>query len=90
MKKIFNIIISCALSLSIIGCISVSIASAAYQNKYDLNEDGKNDVTDISLFALYLSGDSSPSNLSKYDFDNNRIISYRDYLEIRNYVNNPS
>lgn len=63
-----------------------STVSAAYQLKYDLNNDGVNDITDLTYFSLYLIGETEPSNITKYDFDNNKIISYRDYTELRNFI----
>ena len=78
--------LSCMTVMAVAIVSTCSVVSATYQNKYDLNNDGYNDITDLTYFALYLCGDSEPSNLSKYDFDDNKIISYRDYLELRNFI----
>lgn len=82
--------ISILLALLMLLQINGVIVSAAYQTRYDLNNDGLNDVTDMTLMSLYLCGDLEPSNISKYDIDGNRIISYRDYVELKNHINNVS
>lgn len=88
--KTLSKFISCMAVMAVAIVSTCPIVSASYQNKYDLNEDGCNDITDLTYFSLYLCGESEPNNLSKYDFNNNKIISYRDYLEIRNFVLYPS
>lgn len=53
---------------------------------YDLNLDGSSDLTDLTLFTQVLLGIIEPSDYSRFDLDNNKIVSRKDYDILRQYV----
>lgn len=90
MRK-FKKISAFAVSLSIICGVSFGYSlpkvSATTSNlSYDVNDDGIEDLNDLTTLSLFLIGEIGTNNLSRFDVDGNYVVSQMDVIKLRDYL----